>query len=286
MEDVLYDIGFQLHARQWGMAGTARPILLVHGLSSNAQTWDGVARVLADLGHPVVAIDQRGHGRSEKLEIGYDFTTICRDLRNILAYLKWDDPLMIGQSWGGNVMLAFADLHPRISAGFVWVDGGYIDLQRYGPWEQVVVDLKPPPLAGMRLGALRDRLAKAHPEWSAEGIEGTLANFEHLSDGTIRPWLAWSGHRQILQAMWQQRPLELYPKVQEPVLIVAAARGAEPDQAKLDRVNEAAELLPNGTAHWFTHTDHDIHVHRPKTLAQLIHQFQTDHIDQTDGDKS
>ena len=46
--------------------GPGRPFLLVHGLSSNSRVWDGVARRLAAAGHEVVAVDQRGHGRSEE----------------------------------------------------------------------------------------------------------------------------------------------------------------------------------------------------------------------------
>ena len=51
--------------------GERRPFLLVHGLSSNARTWDGVAAGLAAAGHEVVAVDQRGHGHSDSATDGY-----------------------------------------------------------------------------------------------------------------------------------------------------------------------------------------------------------------------
>ncbi len=56
------------------------PFLLVHGLASNARMWDGVGEELARLGHPSVAIDQRGHGRASKPDDGYDFGTLTNDL--------------------------------------------------------------------------------------------------------------------------------------------------------------------------------------------------------------
>ena len=52
-----------LHARH-RPGGAAHPVLLVHGLSSNARLWDGVSEHLAAAGHPVVAVDLRGHGAS------------------------------------------------------------------------------------------------------------------------------------------------------------------------------------------------------------------------------
>ena len=58
--------------------GRRRPFLLVHGLSSNARTWDGVAGRLAAAGHEVVAVDQRGHGHSEQAADGYS-TMQCAD---------------------------------------------------------------------------------------------------------------------------------------------------------------------------------------------------------------
>jgi len=65
--------GVTLHARDWSNGSAARPVVLLHGLSSNARTWDGVAPRLAAEGLRPVAIDQRGHGESEQPSSGYDF---------------------------------------------------------------------------------------------------------------------------------------------------------------------------------------------------------------------
>ncbi len=68
--DLYFDIGIQIHALYWShtalKSDRERSYILVHGLSSNARTWDQVAARLAAAGHQVVAIDQRGHGLSEK----------------------------------------------------------------------------------------------------------------------------------------------------------------------------------------------------------------------------
>ena len=97
--------GVQLRIIAHNMEGTQVPFLLVHGLASNARMWDGVAVVLAAAGHPVVAVDQRGHGRSSKPDEGYDFDTIVADLVALIASLGWVRPVVVGQSWGGNVVI-------------------------------------------------------------------------------------------------------------------------------------------------------------------------------------
>ena len=68
--------GIRLHARDWGDGSAGRPVVLLHGLSSNARIWDGVAPLLARTpGLRAVAIDQRGHGESGQPSSGYGFTT-------------------------------------------------------------------------------------------------------------------------------------------------------------------------------------------------------------------
>jgi pimeloyl-ACP methyl ester carboxylesterase len=90
-------------------------------------------------GQRVIAVDQRGHGLSDKPEDGYDFDTVVGDLRMLLDALEIDQAIVIGQSWGGNVTLAFGAAHPERVHGLGFVDGGYIDLQMRpeNTWETV-----------------------------------------------------------------------------------------------------------------------------------------------------
>ena len=91
----------ELSVLTWNLQGPKRPTLLVHGLASNATLWSGVADSLALDGHPVAAVDLRGHGRSSKPDVGYDFATINSDLLAVLGRLGWvtGEPVIAGQSW-------------------------------------------------------------------------------------------------------------------------------------------------------------------------------------------
>ncbi len=96
--------------------GSGRPFLLVHGLASNALLWQGVAEHLAAAGHRVVAVDPRGHGESDAPADGYDTVTAAADLRAVSAALDLQDPVVVGQSWGGNVVLRHAELYGGVHA--------------------------------------------------------------------------------------------------------------------------------------------------------------------------
>ena len=121
------------------------PCLLVHGLASNARLWDGVAWRLAQAGHPVVAIDQRGHGHSSKPDSGYEMATVADDLALLIDAMQWKQPLVAGQSWGANVVIELGYRHPSSARAIACVDGGFIELkQRFPNWEDAQEVMAPP----------------------------------------------------------------------------------------------------------------------------------------------
>ncbi|MHB1928156.1 MAG: alpha/beta fold hydrolase [Acidimicrobiales bacterium] len=258
------------------------PILLVHGLASNARLWDGVAALLAGRGYPVAAVDQRGHGRSEKPDDGYDFATLTADLLAVVDGLGWSGRPVVaaGQSWGGNVVVELAARHPEAVAALVLVDGGTIDLSAgFADWPTCEAALTPPPFAGVRLADFETMVRRHHPDWPEAGIEGTLANVEVLADGTVRPWLTLPRHLTILRGLWEHHPRSRFETMAVPVVIAAAGRpegaGRTPRSATAKRDGVAAAsaaLRANGVpcaVRWID-GDHDVHAQHPALVADLV----------------
>ena len=124
-QDVFVDLnGLSFHYRDWG--GQGRPLVLLHGLASNAHFWDLAAPYLTH-DHRVVALDQRGHGASAKTEDGYDFPTVATDVASFIRSLGMDRPILVGHSWGGNVGVQVAADNPHLLEGLVCIDGGTIE---------------------------------------------------------------------------------------------------------------------------------------------------------------
>lgn len=244
--------------------GEEHPVrfVLVHGLSSNARMWDGVGLELARRGHGSIAVDLRGHGESPKPDQGYDFDTVVGDL---LPHLV-DRPVVAGQSYGGNVVVALAARHPDLVSGIVCVDGGAIDLRHRGSLEECVEAMKPPYhlFEGTPWNQHLEHVRRMHPDWPDTGIEGQLACMEVGPDGGIRARLTWDRHRQVIEAMWHEPPTELFPKIQVPVLfLVASARMQE-------SVHHAVNALPDGRAVFFENAVHDVHAQRPVEVAEHL----------------
>jgi pimeloyl-ACP methyl ester carboxylesterase len=270
--------GVALHVHRW--LGGAAPFLLVHGLASNLHLWDGVAEVLASRGHAVVAVDLRGHGRSDKPDGGYDLATVAADLAQLVTALDLDRPVATGQSWGGNVVLELAWRAPALLRGVAGVDGGWIDLRRRFPaWEECATVLAPPSTAGVAAAELAARLRARHSDWPEAGVAGALACYEHLADGTVRPWLDLEHHLAILRDLWEHPPSPRYREVKVPVLLIPADTGEAPDgewaRQRRILVEEAAAALPDCEVVWMA-GDHDLHAQRPEQVAELLHRATVD----------
>ncbi len=251
-----------LRARHWN-GGDATPFVLVHGLASNARLWDGVASELAAAGHPVVAIDQRGHGRSSKPDHGYDMTTITDDLAAVISAVGFDRPVLAGQSWGGNVVVEFAARFPGRASAVAGIDGGAIELaDRFPDWDACAAALRPPPLVGTPLADIEAMLRRSHPDWPEVGIQGTLACFEVRDDGTVAPWLTLEHHLAVLRGLWEHRPRHRFPLVEDPVLLVLAGQ-PDPDR------EAAVAALPDVRVEWMA-GDHDLHAQHPVRIAELL----------------
>ena len=271
--------GLRLRILEWSWPENSpgSPLLLVHGLASNARLWDGPARHLAHMGHAVTAIDLRGHGLSDKPEEGYEMSTVVDDIADAINAIypprpSAQKPVVLGQSWGGNLVVELAHRHPHLIRGIVAVDGGSIELSKAFPnWDECERTLRPPAIAGMQYDRLRSYIRAAHPDWSEEAIDGQMHNMELLDDGTIRPHLTMERHIKVLHGLWQHMPSTLWENITVPVLFTPAAK-QEDDHTRTKRaqIAQALRVLPRAKVEWFEPADHDLHAQFPQRFAAVV----------------
>ena len=98
--------------------GTGDPILLIHGFASSAQVnWvdTGWVRDLVRAGRRVIAIDNRGHGQSEKLHdpSRYGGPVMAEDARRLLDHLGIQRADVMGYSMGARITAFLTLAHPE-----------------------------------------------------------------------------------------------------------------------------------------------------------------------------
>jgi pimeloyl-ACP methyl ester carboxylesterase len=100
---------------------TGAPVVLLHGSSSDAATWDRLMRRLTATGYRCIALDLRGHATSARTA-DYSLTSIRDDVLHLLETLALQDVTLIGHSVGGYAALATALHAPERVARLVLED--------------------------------------------------------------------------------------------------------------------------------------------------------------------
>lgn len=88
----------------WSRTGSGAPVVLVHGITESAASFDPiVARLATD--HEVITLDLRGHGDSATAST-YDLAAMATDVAAVIAAAGADRPHLVGHSLGGAVVTA------------------------------------------------------------------------------------------------------------------------------------------------------------------------------------
>ena len=95
------------------------PIVLIHGFASTKDVnwaWTGWVNALGTAGRRVIALDNRGHGRSAKLydPADYDTSLMAGDVRALLDHLGIERADIMGYSMGARITAFLALQHPAL----------------------------------------------------------------------------------------------------------------------------------------------------------------------------
>jgi pimeloyl-ACP methyl ester carboxylesterase len=167
-------------------------LVLLHGGSQNAHTWDTVAMALD---RPVVAIDLPGHGHSDgpgdysggQLDVHGN----AADVAAAIGQLATAARAVIGMSLGGLTAIALSAEAPELVRKIVLVDVlPGLKAQR----AKHIADFVDGPASFASLDELLERTARFNPARSRSSLRrGILHNAEQQPDGT---WVwRWARHR-------------------------------------------------------------------------------------------
>lgn len=136
------------------------PVVFVHGNGGNRTQWAGQVRHLR-ASRRAVAFDLRGMGESEVAGNGdYSVEGFAEDVAAVAKALGLGRFVLVGHSYGGAVVAAYAGRHPEKLAGLVFAD--------------VAGDVRNPPPAHAE-ALRRGLLPENYEEFTRRWFEGILA---------------------------------------------------------------------------------------------------------------
>ncbi|MFD4628504.1 alpha/beta fold hydrolase [Streptomyces sp. NPDC058284] len=259
------------HLPAAGKGAVGRPYLLLHGMLSNARMWDEVAGRVAAAGHPVYAVDHRGHGDSDAPPDGYENAAVVADLIAAVTALGLSGALVAGHSWGAHLALRLAAGRPDLVSGLVLIDGGWYEFD--GPvmrafWERTADVVRRAQQGTTSAADMRAYLKATHPNWSPASVEARLADYRIGPDGMLVPRLTAEQVMSIVESLQREAPADWYPRIAVPVrlLPIIPAIPQLSDQVRA-WVAAAEAALDRVTVRWYPGSDHDLHAGAPDEIA-------------------
>jgi pimeloyl-ACP methyl ester carboxylesterase len=102
----------------------APAVILLHGLASDADTWDRAVGPLAERGLRVLAVDLLGHGSSDKPVGTYLLSDFADSLETFMDAVGVPAATLCGHSFGGAIAMYFGTRHPDRVERVVLVSAG------------------------------------------------------------------------------------------------------------------------------------------------------------------
>lgn len=253
--------GLQLNVARWGASDVQRPLVLLHGIWDSWRTFLPVAPALS-AGRPVVAIDLRGHGASDKPEAGYSFDTYAADIAALLPQLAPGPVDLLGFSLGALVAARLAANGSLRVARLVLEDPPLPTERGAKQWIESFRSLLA--LKRQSLEEIVEEFEVLYPGRAAEAHRASAEALKNTADGPFLMFVEPSGGQ--IELIEDLRRIDL------PVLIARAdpvLGGALPEEAVgLVRAAGPRVLLVD-----FPGAGHAIHAEQPAAFAAAVEHF-------------
>lgn len=267
----------RLSALVWGSGDPQ--LVLLHGGSQNAHTWDTVAMALRP--RPLVALDLPGHGHSdrpsERQIAERSPEAAAQDVAVAIRALAPNAAGVVGMSYGGLITIALTQVAPELVRRVLLVD---VLPGLKAEHAQHIRDFVDGPPTFPSFENILARTIQFNPTRTVSSLRrGILHNAVQLDDGS---WV-WRHSRwrletsEVVPGASAEPPatsvalLDSLSRIQVPVLL---ARGMRPDSVLRDQDEaEFRRRLPKGRVVHFAEAGHSIQGDMPIELAATIQDF-------------
>jgi pimeloyl-ACP methyl ester carboxylesterase len=242
--------------------GSGDPVLLLHGLAGYAGEWSETASWLTK-DHRVVALDQRGHGRSTRDPADVSREAQVADVVYVIERLALSPVVLIGQSLGGNLAFLVAARHPELVRALV-VAEGCPDADPDGEGADNVrkwLDGWPVPFPDRDAAVAFFKGPSLYASAWADGLE--------VRHGALWPRFETEVMVRTLREGTEHDYWDEWEWIRCPTLVVKAQDGFFPG----DTLQRMAERLPGAEFAKIPGAKHDLHLDRPAAWRSAVTRF-------------
>ena len=253
--------GERFRSLEWD--GDAPDVLLLHGLTAVAESWQPTAERLPDT--RLLAIDQRGHGRSTHEVPDPSATALALDAVRAAGALGLERPHLVGHSMGARVAIVAAARYPQRFRSVTIVDIGPEAWR--SNWVETVAALErnrdelPP-------GRLDDIVRRQG--FDAETALAFRARFEDQPGGGHRTLGSREAMVRFVRTQRSRNYCRQWERIAVPLLLV---RGGESGELRPQIASEMRRRNPRARFEEIPGTAHNIPLLAPGALATALAKF-------------
>lgn len=249
--------------------GEGTPIVLLHGVLHSLRFFEPQLNGLSDESR-AVAVDYRGHGRSEKTDLGHTVAQYARDIHTFLEQRDLEDVVIVGWSLGALVSWDYVDQFgtERIrglvdvdmeASRFQWddYDHGLTDLEGIKDTIALVQGDRTSIIERMTEGALKD------PSTETKRLQADVISRTPATIGTT-----------ILIDAVTRDYRRVLPEIDVPMLVCAGAE-EETTRGTVASVRNVADLVPDARFELFEDSGHGPCFEEPERFNRVVSRFVT-----------
>lgn len=247
-------------------AGYGPLILFFHGITSNSAVFAPLMARLSDR-FTTIAVDQRGHGLSDKPEGGYDANDYADDIVALIRTLDRGRAILVGHSLGSRNSVTAAAKYPDLVRSVIAIDfTPYIEDEvfdaleaRVNAGDQLFTDVE----------AVEAYLAARYPNIPADAIKIRAESGYRAVEGGLRPLASPAAMARTAKGL-RADLTPAYRDVTKPVLIV---RGEKSKLVSAEALAKTSRLRPDMPVVVVPEADHYVNEVSPEITLKAITNF-------------
>ena len=252
--------------------GKGSPVVLLPGLSTPREVWDGVVPALAR-DHRVILVQVNGFGGDDpgaNLQPGI-LDGVVGDLHGWLTAHKLAPARIVGHSMGGLLALQLAKAHPADASALMIVDALPYIGDIFMP-NATVAQLEP------QAKAMRDKIVASFGKSDPKIAERTAAGMAltPAARARIADWIAKSDARVTGEAMYEDMTTDLRPAmagIKTPITLIVPYTPAMPKERAMPFYRGEYAKAPNAVLVPIGEAGHFVMLDQPDAFAEAIEAF-------------
>ncbi|MAS04950.1 MAG: alpha/beta hydrolase [Ahrensia sp.] len=247
-------------------SGSGPLMLFFHGITANSATFAPIMAKLSDR-FTTIAVDQRGHGHSDKPESGYEAADYADDIGSLIRALDKGPAILVGHSLGSRNAVTAAAKYPELVRSVVAIDfTPYIETEvfdtleaRVNGGDQLFKDVD----------TVEAYLAARYPNIPAPAIRIRAESGYRPVEGGLRPLASPSAMAQTANGL-RADLTPAYREVRKPVLLV---RGEISKLVSAEALAKTSRLRPDLPVVVVPGADHYVNEVSPDITLKAITNF-------------